>query len=504
MRTRWLAASAAVAIAAATLSTPRPYRARGQTAATAPSTAATPPSTTTGPVTTTRAAARPSAAVLDLIRRLGSDDDKDRDAAQQGLVDRSGEDPAVADAVRQAAAADPDPEVRGRAAATLGLIRDHDANDASPVTLHVTAGSPADVFRQIGAQAHAEVTGIIPGIPVVGMAAGAGGRTVTVDADRQPFWAVMADVCRQLGLCPVLDLPARNQIRLFPTQPRQNWITSGPHQVVGPFWVSAVGLYRSQSIDLVGDRPTTDDQFYARFVVFGEPKLVVTQMSGFTVKEATDDAGNDLAPPAAAVPPVAAARAMVLLRASRTAPRTAEARLVYPTTRPGRRIAVLRGEVAVTLAQGVQRFEADDVTAPTPTVTHPVPGATVRIAVVRQGLGGASYAVTVQATRDGMPDAQWYAMGNRINDAVLEDADGHPLTSYSWSVDSPDGGERTIRATALFSKTSFAVNLANRPAGVGQVQASTVTGDPKRFVWNVASRFKTVTVPVTFRDLPMP
>lgn len=505
MRLRWVALSAAVVVATATFTGPHGRQAGAQLAA-APAPTSAPAAT--GPATTraaTRAATRPSPAVLDLIRRLGGDDQQDRDAAQQRLVAVAEEDPAVVDALRQAAADNPDPETRGRAAAAIALIRDHDANDATPITLHLTHASAADAFAQLGKQARAEFGSMLPGMPLIAGPGGPANRTVTIDADRQPFWVVMADACTQLGLCPMRDMPGRNRIRLFPTAAGRNWMTAAPHQIVGPFWVSAVGLSRSKSITLVGDRPTTDDQFWARFVVFAEPKLVVTQMSGFNLVEATDDAGNNLLPPPSAAPAAAAAFGGVLsLRSARYDPRTAEARLAYPPENPGKRIALLRGEVAVTLGQDVHRLEAENLLATVATITRPLPGCVVRLGLSKPAGLAANYSATLQVTRDGMADAQWYAMVNRFNDIVIEDADGRPLTCYSWSLDSPDNGEQTVKGTGMFTRTMFSSSPVNRAAAAGPVAVPQTVGEPARLVWNVVSRFKTVTVPVTFKDLPMP
>jgi hypothetical protein len=448
----------------------------------------------TAPATTQAAASQPADAdVAVLIRQLGADEEADRADAQEQLVDLG---TTATDALRAAAEHDGDPEVRSRSAAALAQIRDRDSNGPTLVTLHVRGGDVPTVLGQIGRQAHADISDPIPNF------GGPGGASLTLDADRRPFWDVMGDVCGQLNVCPLLtDSPNHGAFRLIPTS--RNWMTGGPHEVVGPFWVGVAGLYRLTSVDLAGP-PVTADTFLARLIVFPEPKLVVTQISPLAVRTATDDAGNSLVVPAGAT----AAR-LVARTAGRVPARTVEARLQYPAEHAGRRIATLAGDLTVTLAQGAQRFEADDVLA-RPTVTRPLPGVKVRVAVTHSG-PSMYYQVTVECTRDGLADAQWYAMTNRVNDLTVEDGTGHALLpAMSWNVDAGNT-DTSFKATCLFGRTVAGNLLMNRIAAVGggvgnnpAAAAVAPPGEPAKIVWNVAARFKVVTVPVAFHDLPMP
>ena len=455
---------------------------------------------TTVPATTQSAAAasQPAGADADvaaLVRQLGADEEADRAAAQQQLVDLG---TTATDALRAAADHDGDPEVRSRSAAALAQIRDRDTNGPTLITLHVRGGDVRTVLGQIGQQAHTDIGDAIRnfGAPRV--------ATLTLDEDRRPFWDVMADVCGQLNVCPMLtDAPNHDPLRLIPTT--RNWMTAGPHQVVGPFWIGMAGLYRLTSVDLSGP-PVTSDTFLARLIVFPEPKLVVTQISPLEVRTATDDAGNSLVPPTSAV---GAAARMVGRMAGRLPSRTVEARLQYPAGHAGRRIATLTGDLTVTLAQGAQRFEADDVMTH-PTVTRPLPGVKVRVAVSHSG-PRLYYQVTIECTRDGMPDPQWYAMTNRVNDLSLADAAGRALApATSWTIDAGNT-DTSFKASCLYGQSAVGNPLMNRMAIVGGVGGNNPAmavppppGDPVRIVWNVAARFKVVTVPVSFHDLPMP
>jgi hypothetical protein len=438
---------------------------------------------------TVPAASQPAVVNLDqLIKQLGSDDPADRDAAQRELVARG--DVAI-DPLKNAADHSDDLEIRSRAAAALAQIAEHNAFDTSLITLHLKDAPEQDALNAIAAQARAQFTGMAAGIPI-----GPAGRVISINADKKPFWAVMTDFCGQTGLCPTLEAPTKNTLRLFPT-PR-NWFLDSPHKIIGPYWIGVAGMNRSRTIDLMGPQ-RVDDQFTMQFIVYPEPKLAVTQISEFNLKEATDDAGNSLLPTGPAAPRAAIA-AMPMLAMGRSVMRSrsqtmhiVETRLAYPE-HPGKRITTLRGDVVVTLAEGVQQFVVDDLMG-TPKQTNPVKHLQVHVGVTHNGPD--FFQVSLECTRDGMLDEQWFAIANRVNDITLEDAEGHPLTlSYAATTAYTD---TMFKSTALFTRNIYAAQqqLLNR-------QVTGHTGDAKRLTWNIATRLKSVTVPVTFNDLPMP
>ena len=173
-----------------------------------------------------------------------------------------------------------------------------------------------------------------------------------------------------------------------------------------------------------------------------------------------------------------------LARSTRTARptlHTVEAKLTYPE-HPGKRIATLRGDVAVTIAEGVQQFVVDDVLG-TPKQTNPINRCNIKVTVTHSGPD--FFQVIIECTRDGMLDEQWLAIANRVNDITMEDADGKPLTmSY---VTTATYSDTSFKSTALFNKNVFAPQqqLLNR-------QIVSRTGDAKRLTWNIATRLKVV------------
>jgi hypothetical protein len=438
-------------------------------ATTAPTTA---PIATTAPVPTTNI-------VDNLIKQLGSDDADERDSAQKQLVDLG--QPAVP-ALKKAADDNDDPEIRSRAAAALAQMKDLDSNGVSLITLHVKDAPAQDVFNAIGAQSHATIQNF--GNRVMG--GGLPNPTLTLDVDRKPFWDVMTDVCTQLNVCPMTDFSSNKNTMQLMTTPR-NWMAQSPHQIVGPFWVGVTSIYRQRSIDLRGPEQVTD-QFAVRLTVLPEPKLSVTKMSEFTVKEATDDAGHSLLPRADTVV------ANQMLRSARQMNHNIESQLYYPPEGAGKKISILRGEVSAMVAQDMQQFQVDDVLG-TPKTTNPIAGCKIDATVIRQGTD--FFRVTLNCTRENLTEDQWSAMYNRMNDLTLEDADGHALTGFQTTNQMTDNnGISRFTATTLFSRNVIGGLPLNRQV--------TKIGDPKKLTWNVATSVKAMVIAVTFKDLPMP
>jgi hypothetical protein len=472
----------------------------------------------------TPATTQPIPANIDqLVSQLGSDSAKDRDAAQQKLADIG---TAAEPQLKKAAADSDDPEIRSRAAAVLAQLKDRqdnqDASQASLITMHTDKMLPQDALNLIGEQAHAKLL-------VRGMAASLPnkpGRTVTIDVDQKPFWEVMRDVCGQLNICPDLGNQGSHFMRFTPSW--DNWMAKSPYQVQGAYWVSVVGFQHTRTMGLTGGEALRD-QFTGGLWVIPEPKLKVTHISDFVVKEAVDDAGNSLMPVARS----SDMRRSSLRRMGQTG-HTVDFSLTYPDVqagvKAGTKIKILRGEMTLLVAQDFQTYQADDVLG-TPKVTNPLQGGDIKLTVAPQG---ENFRVEIKCLRGTMAENQWSALMNYTGDMTLEDAKGNaynvarPFTIHSMS-DAEGNGNFT--ADALFTKESFissitpsmqpvvaqpfappAIQLGGAAAaavGNGRVaaapaQPSTPLGDPQRLRWTFPGSFKSVNLPVTFRDLPMP
>jgi hypothetical protein len=415
------------------------------------------------------------ARVQELIQQLGSDEWRQREQAQQQLV---GLGAGAVDALAKVAASDDvDPEVKSRAAAALAAIRAQDTDGPSLLTMHLKDVPAQQVLDTISEQAHMRFNTDIFPMPAA--------RRITIDADALPFWNVMEQLCTQLGVCPMFDDANTRQIRLQPMP--QNWLTKAPHHVVGPFIVSIMDLHRSRNIDLTGAR-RPDDRFGAQMTVYAEPKVLVAQMSTPEVTDATDDAGNSLIPPPGPIPGVFFGR--------RTPGQTIEVPLLYPAN-PGKRITVLRAKIKLGIGESVERYQVDDLLGAMK-VSHALGGRTIEVQVTK--VGNDNYQVAVTMKRGAMPDEQWIAMTSRAADIALEDADGKRMTVSGWSGGGGGGtsGEE-FKFTGHYTRMQF-----NRVVAAGGGVGPQRVGEPTRLVWDVPTKIKNVTVPVEFRDLPMP
>jgi hypothetical protein len=410
-----------------------------------------------------QAAVTPNPPVDQLVQQLGSEKPDDREIAQTQLLNLGD---SIRPVVQDAAEHDKDPEVRSRAGAVLAELQDREMYQASLVTVHVKNAAAATVLEQISPQIHAQ---LLTAGPTVIQGETLGGP-LTLDVDQKPFWEVMGEIAQNSRLCPLLDSPRSSNNRSMQLVGAPlDWLNLSPHQVVGPYWIGVVALHREQSLNLWGE-PRYWDQFYVQVSVVPEPKLV-SQLVGFTVLEAVDDAGQSL---------VAPARTTRMPIDPMVDSYTAEAMLSYPA-HPGSKIAVLRGEVTLLLGQQYQQYRVDDVLT-SRRQTNPIPDCAVKTTIKMSGPG--LYSVTL-AGSGGLTRSQW-----SMSDLQLLDDQGRAIPTFS----DPHGRSR-IRL--FVPPSTFTISSLFFRDGKG------LAGVPRTLIWNVPTSFRTVRIPVTFKDIPM-
>ncbi len=417
-------------------------------------------------------------AIDHLIEQLGSDNADERDSAQQQLVDLGA---SAAPSLQKAADTSSDPEIRSRAAAALAQMKEQDSNAASIVTLHLKDTPLQEALDAIGKQAHAEIRSQLH------FSQKSQPPTLTLDIDRKPFWDVMAEVCTIAHATPMLENHHNGVIRLLPAV--RNWMSDSPHEVAGPFWINVTGLKHLQTVDTEG-ATERNDEFTLSMNVLPEPKLSVCRLSPVHLTQAIDDAGNSLI---LKTNPAASAGAPFLSHISTGPSHRIDCALSYPQ-HPGKTIVNLTGEITASLGQDTKDFCIDDVLG-TPTVTNPITQCVIHGTVSRQGADLCQ--LTLQCTRNGASDDQWSALINTLDAISLEDADGKPLTGFQPTLSAGGSLETDFTATRLFSRSTFV-------AMTGGARQITKTGEAKKLIWSLPTKIKSVVVPVTFKDLPMP
>lgn len=426
-----------------------------------------------------------------LLERLSSDDWRQRQQAEEELV-RSGE--AARPLIQRWLTGDGattagngkalDAETRSRLEAALRRIDDNRAAGTSFVTLHLKDAPPgevaAELFRQAGAPMRTSPDDLWEQ-----------GRwpRVTLDVDRQPFWAALKAFTGQTGV----SLAASDEGLYFL---RGGGIGSkGPWVVSGPFLVAATEVSRSQRLTPAADaegRPVGDagrsDEFAVQLVAMAEPKLSVLRGPDvLRLEEAIDDRGNPLLPtgvrPGESAGESPVGRGMWVYRVQ----------LKYPAE-PGKRIARLKGSATFAVQTAAEQIEVADLMRARD-VERKLKDVRVAVGGVRRLDERQEYELKVVLYYEGPPESgrgrwaqvqrKFYEMQSRMR--VL-DADGQALERRGFG--SRVNGDE-VEMTVRFGP-SFRARDRRR------------SGDPANLVWQVPTASKDVEVPFEFRDLPMP
>jgi len=435
-------ATAPTAATASPITSPAPTTAPVDAPATFPTT--TSPTTavpTTGPIQSP------------LIQLLSSPDPRDRRHAAAELL-KLGE--SARPMLEQLLKETNDLDVTTRAQATLAQLDEDRRIGPSYITLHVQDAPARDVADELSRQAFAPLH-VFPdnlwddkNIP-----------KVTIDADHQPFWAVMRKFSDQSGL----DLQPYNE---GPRLMRGLGRPRGAEVVVGPFLIVATQISRMQMVQL-GPNGGQHSEFSIQITAFAEPKIVAVQGGTMLdVKEAVDDAGNSL---------VGAAAERRMFSFGGNGAWQLIARLNWPQ-HPGKRIKRIVCDTSFTIQTKSERFEVDDVlTAKERTQTF---GAT------QISFNGISRNADMWELRITTTSANPFQqlIQERLQ---LLDVDGHPLDRR--------GMNEMRTGTQSTFKLLFAAGHRNDGSAVG---------DPSRFIWDVPLESKPVPVRFEFDDLPMP
>jgi hypothetical protein len=120
---------------------------------------------------------------------------------------------------------------------------------------------------------------------------------ISIDADRQPFWEVMRNLCRQTSL----ELTEVDGKMLITQDGGGSRITSRHATVAGAFLIVPNQATLGRSVTYDADDPPVQEDFSLQLGAFPEPKLKVLRVSqGLKLQEAVDEKGNSLLPEPAA------------------------------------------------------------------------------------------------------------------------------------------------------------------------------------------------------------
>jgi hypothetical protein len=393
----------------------------------------------------TQPSTSPSATEVEpLIRQLGHGSFGRRQEAEDALVALGG----AAREALQAAAADPNEERRARVASALARIEEADRFGATPVTVRFDRTPAGEALRQLYAQA-----GPMPPVEPANLFSGPPLPTVTLTAEREPFWKVMREITRQTGV-DVVAAASGVRLVLAPAD-----VNAGAAAWAGPYMFAQQRMTRRQE--------RTANDVMLSFRVTPEPKLDVGQLAGpgydLHIDEAVDDRGERVADAEIASDLYTQGGGWYL-------------RVQFPS-RQASRLTVLRGRVSL---PAEVKFESGEAALPLNgrAVRRPLGGASFSITQVE--VGDRKAAMTVDLTRGTAGSADWQHLVQTITAAVsVVDTDGK-----AWQVGSTN-------TSGDLTSLQFRVEFGRGDAGAAA-----------KITWRLPYETRLMPVAFELRDVP--
>ncbi|HZN69309.1 MAG TPA: hypothetical protein VFB66_28805 [Tepidisphaeraceae bacterium] len=410
-----------------------------------------------------------------LANQLSHDDWRQRDRAQDELV-KFGESARIR--LQPMLEKTRDPDLAARIEGILKLIEENRLVGPTPVSLKLKDATAAESFEALSRESAVRFDTDPPDL----LKRQDLGR-VTIDADRQPFWAVTRQVCAQSGVRPQRSGGAT----LTLVADDVGW-AKRPYVISGLFLVTASEAHRSHVRRFglrendAGNVPAAEGQLQVRIEALFEPKVRSMSWSVPAVEEAVDDTGRSL------VPKAAEAR-----RALYSGGRTGEfeTSLVLDAPPPGAatRLARLKATATFQVVTRVDTLQVDNVMA-AKGVTRVVGPAKVVVRELRK-VGDDAYELELTSAPAGEV-GQWRAMQSVYYRRAprLFDSQGRELSQRSSG---GSYGPSEIQLTTRFVRQGRAGPVNNR-----------ATGEPVKLVWEIPSGVKEFRVPLEFTDLPLP
>lgn len=439
-------------------------------AASQPANPQTQPASKPAPSTLPAAAAgpqtRPAAAVAlgdpeQLLRDLADSDWHVRRKAQDRLVEGGEQAKPFIQQLIDKATSD---EARKNAQAAIAEIDENRRIGPSYLTLHFKNAPPSEVFAEISRQCFTPLLTMPDNLfqqePF---------PAVTVDADHQPFWAVVPKICRQLG---VDFRHYQGGMRLMRSGGMQS---DGVSQIEGAFLVIATQISYSRTRLFASKAEQT--QFGMQIAVYPEPKLNVLRGNGsIQVEQAIDNNGNSLLPEGAATNRVWGGF-MGFGGWSLYAP------LHYPKN-IGTRLARFKGSTAFVIQVDSQKVEIPDLAnfRPTTRFIYDMP-----VSFDEFKKEGDAWKLHLRVNQTNFGGAAWQQFMDGVQNRLqVLDANGNVLDHRGMST--------STNNTAM----DMSLDFARSNNSTGQL-----SGDPTRLVWEVPTKTRELTVPIEFKDLPL-
>lgn len=291
------------------------------------------------------------------------------------------------------------------------------------------------------------------------------GQTLTLAADRQPYWDVLAKICRANEVMVMGSTDGA--VKLADDLIRWN---DRPTVVHGPFRIEAAGIQvRNITYLGAGGKTTRNNWFSMRVCV--DPKFPVAGCEFYRIDAMLDQAGEEIP------------REPVKGYDFKPVFHNQEAWILEPFVagENSRRISRLSGSLRVLLQNGAETLEVSNLKDPHPRLKK-VAGLEFTIAVTPAD-DGCEVHVKIDGTRE---DA------NRINQLCQQ--------SYSEARLLDAKGRKYVISSAGTGPGS--IYLRYHRSGIGIPPGA--LDEPDKLVWRIPTESHVVEVPFTFENLPLP
>ena len=412
------------------------------------------------------ASTRPTRAQIDaLLRQLGDDHWKLRQEAQDKLV-RLGEDVIVD--LQKLQQETTEEEVRTRAEAALREIRANIEDGPTQITLHVKDADLRKVFEDISKQAKVRIGFENQPWPQ-------GLPTVSINVDRQPFWLVMKEICDKTGIGPY---PYYSQNRDTISLMQGTNFGRYPGVMNKCFYITPIGCQRNHSIDFANPQGASI-HFSLQIAIYVDPKLRTLRSYQMAVDSIVDENGNSLYNG-----PRGTENASYWNGGSFR--RDMSVQLSYQPNQ-GKKIARLKGSTRFVVITKIERWELSDILTAR-NITKDVPFGKC---IVKQVTKKSDQNYEIQVALENPPamaaQAEVAGEHSTVQQSIrLEDANGR-----SWY--SQGGSGSSSNARRDFTFTYYRQSSGRDGPGI-----------PAKLVWEIPIETKDVSVPIDFRDLPLP
>lgn len=346
---------------------------------------------------------------------------------------------------------------------------------AGTITMHLQDALPEDLFseltKQYGVKFYTEPGSLFDEPQMQ--------RTMSMDMDKQAFWPAMKQICDATGIYPQNNYSGNNSRRIGLGRNNPAW-AKRPFCMAEQFMITADQISRNRSKDIGNEEAKGQDNVNLQMTVYADPKLRLGKVSSqLVLEEIIDENGLSLLSEnnrRDVYYGSDSARGFIWsLSAS-----------FNPPAEVGKKIASFKGSLRGTVYVKTEKWEVANILQ-AQNESKEFGTNTYTIKKITPQNEGKTYMVELEMKSSAPNEADRVPFAAN-NTAQLVDAKG------ALYQNSGGGGSMSPQLE------TYTINFYSNNRGDG----SKVPGVPVKFVLEVPTEVKQITIPVTFTDLPMP